>query len=308
MKFTLSCLFLILVSTCFAQQKKKDKLYLTKIQKQQLSEWFSPKGMDRTIIAAHRGGRQIAGYPENAIETFEYVLSHTPAIMECDVEMTSDSILILLHDNSLDRTTTGSGKIKETPWSIVAPLRLIDDYGDTTNFEVPTLEEALMWCKGKTVLELDVKRGVPFERVIQAVEKAKVEDYVVIITYNIDDAQKVYQLNPKLMISVSIRNFDELKRMQNAGIPFQNLIAFTGTRMSPTRLYQDIEAAGALTILGTLGNLDRKAAANGDEFYLKWVEKGVHILATDRPIEAAKAIGAIPTKKIKTKYYTINIK
>ena len=308
MRYGIICLILLFCQISFAQSSGERSLFQFKIKKNQLSRWLSPANLDQPIIAAHRGGRNIPGYPENAIETFEYVLSQVPAIMECDVEMTADSVLILLHDQTLDRTTTGSGKIKETPYIIVDQLKLIDDFGDTTNFEIPTLAEALKWCKKKTILELDVKRGVPFDRVVEAIKNYKVEDYVIIITYNQADAQKVYELNPDLMISVGMRNEDELAWIEKSGIPSENLIAFTGTRLSPKSLYQKIHKFGALAILGTLGNLDKKAIANGDEFYMDCIKMGIDVLATDRPIEVAKAIGVVKQQKRRNKFYNLIFK
>jgi glycerophosphoryl diester phosphodiesterase len=61
---------------------------------------------------------------------------------------------------------------------------------------------------------------------------------------------------------------------------------------------------GVFTILGVLGNLDRSAIARGDQIYVEFVQKGADILATDRPIEAAKAIeGLIPENSSKMKYF-----
>ena len=263
---TIFILFSIFLTSTLAGQDQT--IYQFTFKKGGLAQWLNPSNNDQPIISAHRGGRYYAGYPENAIETFEYVLSQTPAMIECDVEMTSDSVLVLLHDRSLDRTTTGTGKIKEKPWSYVQTLNLVDDFGETTKFKVPTLNEALKWTRKKGLLELDVKRGVPFEKVIAAVEANKVEDYVIIITYNLKDAQKVYSLNPNLVISLGIRNIEELKNAKASGIPAQNLIAFTGTRLSEATLYQQIHEAGILTILGTMGNIDKKAASktNGNVY------------------------------------------
>ena len=283
--------------------------YQLNVKKGQLRNWLKPENNDQPIISAHRGGRYYPGYPENALETFQYTLSQTPAMIECDVEMTSDSVLVLLHDRSLDRTTTGTGKIKEKPWSYVNQLQLIDDFGDTTNFKVPTLDEALKWSRKNALLELDVKRGVPFEKVIEAVKKNQVEDYVIIITYNIKDAQKVHTLNPSLMISIGIRNLEEFNKVKASGIPFDNLIAFTGTRLSDPSLYQTIHKMNALTILGTMGNLDNKAKARSSNVYQDCVDKGVDVLATDRPIEAAKDLGVVPENgKIKSNYYSFSKK
>ena len=63
-----------------------------------------------TIISGHRGG-MAPGYPENCIETFENTLSHMPSFFEIDPQMTRDSVIVLMHDATIDRTTPGTGKV-----------------------------------------------------------------------------------------------------------------------------------------------------------------------------------------------------
>jgi glycerophosphoryl diester phosphodiesterase len=139
-------------------------------------------------------------------------------------------------------------------------------------------------------LTLDVKQGVPFEMVVDLVEKHNAVDYAVIITYTLEQAMSVYKLNPRLMLSVGIYTPDDLKRYKSSGIPLENLIAFTGTAEKERDLYELLHENGIYCILGTLGNLDKRAEARGDHIYPGFVKKGADILATDRPIEAAKAI------------------
>ena len=244
----------------------------------------------KTIISAHRGGMHYAGYPENAIETFDYVLSHTPAWIECDIELTKDSVLILMHDNTLDRTTTGSGKVKEKNWADIKKLKLKDNGGTKTKYRVPTLQHVLEWARGRTILTLDVKRGVPFERVVDMVKKTGAEDHVIIITYNAEAAKKVHKLHRNLMLSVSIRNTREFEQHLNTDIPKDRFVAFTGTHEPTIDHIENVSSHGIPCILGTLGNLDKKAMAKGDHIYANYVQQGVRILATDRPIEAAKAV------------------
>ena len=114
-----------------------------------------------------------------------------------------------------------------------------------------------------------------------------------VITYNVNDALAVHRFNENLMISVSIRNDEEWQRMKTSGLPFNRMVAFTGTRLSPKGLYETLHTENIPTILGTLGNLDKLAAAQGDsKTYTRFLDLGIDILATDRPLEA----GAI-TKK-----------
>lgn len=285
-------------------QGQSNQLYLTKIKKGHLLEALSYEAnQGKTFISAHRGGRFTHGYPENAIETFAYTLTQVPALIECDIEMTKDSVLILMHDNTLNRTTTGTGKVRDTDWQYIQSLQLIDDFGDTTSFKVPLLTDALAWAKKKTILNLDVKRGVPFEMVIQAVEAQKMEDYVIIITYNTEDAKKVYALNPNLLISMNIRNEEEFQRFKASGISSKNLIAFTGTTLKDdNRLYDLIHQEGALTIIGTMGNLDKSAKTRGAVVYKNCTEKGLDVIATDYPVEVAEALDNTFTDYLNNKY------
>jgi glycerophosphoryl diester phosphodiesterase len=296
MKNLISLLFLL--CCCYLAIAQPSAPHYFHIEKGQLPQFLKHDGTTFPLISAHRGGRNLAGYPENAVETFEHVLQYTHAIIECDIVQSKDSVLYLMHDRSLDRTTTGSGKVTSQNWAAVKNLYLIDDFGDTTDFHPPRLDEVLKWTKGKAILALDVKRGVPFERVVEQIQAHQVEDYTHIIVYNLDDAQKVYQLDPSLMMSVSIRNDNEWQAFRQSGIPPENVVAFTGTIRSDAALYKSLHDAGILCIQGTMGNIDRQAQARGEEVYQALIKQGIDILATDRPIEAAKAVSSMISQDV----------
>lgn len=257
------------------------------------------------MVSAHRGG-PYPGFPENAIETFQNVIQHTASIIEFDVALSKDSVLVLMHDNTLERTTTGSGKVIDMNFEDIRKLKLVDNDGKETGFQVPTLEEALAWGKGKVLYTVDIKREVPFEMVVDAIKKQKAEAYAAVITYSVEAAKKVHSLHPDLMLSVTIRNEEELKRFEESGIPVEQWIAFTGTSERPAEFNAKLHKMGVFTILGVLGNLDKSAIARGDQLYVDFVNNGADILATDRPIEAAEAIKVlIPEKSSKSKYFEI---
>jgi len=255
------------------------------------------------MVSAHRGG-PYPGFPENAIETFEHVLKYTPAIIELDVAMTKDSVLILMHDDDLERTTNGHGKVDEVNFDYIQTLQLEDKNGKLTNFKIPTLAEALHWAEGKALLTVDIKRTVPFEKVVEEVKNAEAEPFAALISYTFPAAKKLHYLAPDLMLSVTIRNQEEIKRFEETGVPWTRVIAFTGLAERPLEFNQAIHEKGAFTILGVLGNLDRQATARGDEIYAGFVQRGADILATDRPIEAAQTISSlIPGNSSKAKYF-----
>lgn len=256
-----------------------------------LIEMFKASNDSYPSISVHRGGKDIKNYPENCLETIKYVSEKISAIYEIDVAQTKDGQLILMHDNSIDRTTTGSGSVKDKTFNELKEYYLIDDYGNQTQFKIPKFSEVLKWCKtNNVILTVDIKRSVKQEVVIEAIKKADAEDICIIITYDIAQAKNAYKLAPKMLLSVSARNHKEFDRLLATQIPVENMIAFTGTRLSNASLYKRLHDKNIVCILGTLGNLDRQAKARGEELYKKWYASGVDILATDRPFEAYKAI------------------
>jgi glycerophosphoryl diester phosphodiesterase len=253
-------------------------------------DFFTYQSGRKPNISAHRGGGDYMGYPENCIESFTYISNQIPVVIECDIELTKDSVLVLMHDNTLDRTTTGKGKILIQNWLEIKDFTLKDNAGRNSDFKIPTLDKALEWGRNKVIYTLDVKRNTPYEKVIEAVRKHKAQNYAVIITYDVNQAKKVYQLDPNLLISASIRDMKEYERYQQAGIPDRNLLAFIGTREPNKEFCDFLHSKKICTILGTLGNLDKMTESKGDDLYKKWVNLGADILSSDRPIEAYKAI------------------
>lgn len=250
--------------------------------------------LSSTLISAHRGGRDLKGYPENTLETFAYTLQRVPgAIIECDVNLSADSVLLLLHDATLDRTTNGKGPVQQQAWAALAQLWVKDDFDSLTAFRITRLDSLLAWSKGRACLTLDIKRGVPIEKVVEAVQQAGLSGCVSIITYNYEDALRVFQAEPRLAISVNIRNETELQRYLDGPFEPSRLMAFTGLTRRTDAFYQQVRAAGLMLIIGTIGNLDRSAAARGDALYAELAKAGAHILATDRPEAAYRALRSV---------------
>lgn len=284
-------LLFILVIGFVGCKNSKPEGQLEQVQKSKLIELFKSTRSDYPNISVHRGGKAIKGYPENCLETLQYVSDSISAIFEIDVAQTKDGKLILMHDNSIDRTTNGGGSVKNINYSELRKYELVDDFGNQTNFKIPLFSNVLKWSKANNIiLTIDIKRGVSQEDVINAIELANAKDVSIIITYDVEQAESAYKLAPDLLLSVSARNHEEFDRLLKTEIPTENMLAFTGTRLSDKSLYQRLHNEDIVCILGALGNLDKQAEARGDELYLRWKKLGVDILATDRPFEAHKAI------------------
>ncbi len=246
-----------------------------------------------TLISAHRGG-PTPGLPENSIEAMDALLHATPMSAEIDVAASRDGVLFLLHDNTLDRTTTGTGEAAAQDWATLSRLRLRDEAGWTTPYRIPTLEAALAWAKGKTALTIDFKRSAPYEDVIDLIRAADMAQEVMLVAYSLDAAQKLHMLAPDMLISLSMERPGALDEAVAAGIAADRLVAFTGTRTARPDLYRVLDDADVEVIFGTLGradSIDNQLDRYGiDSRYADLGAQGVDIIATDRPRAAAVAL------------------
>ena len=175
---------------------------------------------DAAIISVHRGGSKLIGYPENCLETLKYVNDSISAIFEIDVSKTSDDVLVLMHDKTLERTTTGINALIDYSFQELQGLNLVDDFGNETNFKIPKFVDVLRWAvDNEVILTVDTKRGVDITKIIAMIEQEKAVGVAIIITYNVAQALQVFELNPNLLLSVSARNLEELNRLMDSDIP-----------------------------------------------------------------------------------------
>ncbi len=249
----------------------------------------------RTVVAAHRGGPS-PGYAENSIEAMASVASQVPALHEIDIARTRDNVLVLMHDDTLDRTTTGTGDVRAQTLAQIKALQLKDETGAVLTHRVPTLREALDWAAGKVILELDVKRGVSYEDVVAEVRAAGAMSRVVFITYSTDAAVRVHQLAPEMMLSVSIESAAELAALEARKVDLTRVLAWTGTSTVNADLNRALAARGVEAMFGTLGNPERswdgRFAREGRERYAEFAKTGLQLISTDRTINAARDLDA----------------
>ena len=106
------------------------------------------------LVQAHRGGR--AEYDDNALGGFEMCLSRGIKGFELDVRYTKDCVLVVMHDESLERTTNGKGIVEDTTFSDLCKLRL-----KKSSEQVPSLSEVLMAMGSREdiFVEIEMKAG-----------------------------------------------------------------------------------------------------------------------------------------------------
>lgn len=245
-------------------------------------------------ISAHRGGPAPL-YPENAIETFAHTLETVPAILEVDIQPSKDGVLVLMHDDTLDRTTTGEGPVGELTLEELRGLRLVDNDGRQTAFRIPTLAEALDWADGKAILVMDRKQGAPFQAIVDEVRRADAMDRVIWATYSDQEVLDLARIAPEAVIVAAMDSEDDPDRLTAGGADPERLLVWSGTETPQPELYAAMAERGIESAFATLGawtgSWDNRIAVLDDDTLYRRLTDGVQVLATDR---APAAYAAIP--------------
>lgn len=105
------------------------------------------------MIFAHRGNWRNSA--ENSILAFQDCINEGLDGIEVDLQMTKDSVLVIMHDETLDRTTTGSGKVSDYTIDELRKLRLLNPIGVKTRQTIPTFEQVLLLAKDKILIQVD---------------------------------------------------------------------------------------------------------------------------------------------------------
>lgn len=120
------------------------------------------------FVVAHRGDWRYA--PENSVAAIEHSIAVGVDVVELDLQLTRDSVLIVMHDATLNRTTTGKGRVADWTLDSIRTLKLKNGCGIRTKHPVPTLEEALLAAKGRVLVNLD-KADRYFDLVVPVLER-----------------------------------------------------------------------------------------------------------------------------------------
>jgi len=287
-KRLLLVVLVLLSSTCVSDHATQPHYisFDTPAELQEYLRWHPDRS---PLLAAHRGGPS-PGFPENCIATFENSLRLAPCLIECDVRKSRDGVMILMHDWSLERTTTGEGPVDSMTLAQLSQLNLYDANQTLTEYKIPTLSEALRWAKGRAILELDIKDPVTPREVVQAIKAEGAESHTVVIAYSLETAELYHGLDDNLVMSCSARGIEGVTRLLESGIPAANIIAFVGMYEPPAEVYALLHEREIRVILGTMGNLDRKAKRRGVQVYTELLRNGADILATDDVELASEAV------------------
>ena len=252
---------------------------------EELKEYFRYDASKPVIISGHRGG-MLPGYPENSIEAMEKTLTILPSFFEIDPRLTKDSVLVLMHDKTLNRTTNMMGEVIDYTYNELKEARLKDRQGNLTDFKIPTLKEALDWGKDKTIFNMDNK-GIPWEKYVEIFKDGNYPN-IVLSVRSMEEATYYYERLDEVLFCIAIKSQNDLDAFLATGIPFDRLVAYVGYTMDPehNEVYQFLRNKGSMCFISIHPTQDRKKTdLKRVKGYSEELMKKPDIIETDYPTQ-----------------------
>ncbi len=279
------------LASCIALQAQKQAKSL-------IEELNNPKSK-KVLVVSHRGDWRNA--PENSLQAFRNCIGMNVDMIEIDLKKTKDGHLVLMHDNTINRTTNGKGKPSDYTLEELRKLRLRNGIQVVTAHQIPTLEEVLNLTKGKILINIDkgydcfkdvyallVKTGTVDQVVIKSgfpYEKVKAE--------NGDVLDKVIYMP---IVSLDKPGAEEFIDGYKAMKPVAIECCFREVTPEVLRLLKKVRDNGSKIWVNSMwpsldaGHDDDRAVELGlkDETWGWLLEQGASLIQTDRPQELIK--------------------
>lgn len=258
---------------------------------------YQPQGKE-VLVVVHRGDWRNA--PENSIKAIENTIKMGADMVEIDIQKTKDGQLVLMHDKTLNRTTSGKGNVSDFTLEEIKKLYLKSGIGIETHHKVPTLEEAMLVTKNRILVNID-KGYNHFSEVYKILERTGTLKQTVVKSgsdYSKITAEKGEEFL-KQVIFMPVVNLDKpiaanvIKEYTQKLKPVAFELVFNSDTSKIINQFNEIKKSGSRVWVNTLwpslnaGHHDDLAVDEGNlkESWDWIIAKGVNIIQTDRPTE-----------------------
>ncbi|MFJ8527801.1 glycerophosphodiester phosphodiesterase [Bacillus sp. NPDC094106] len=236
-----------------------------------------------TLIFAHRGA---AGtYPENTMISFEAAESFQADGIELDVQLTKDGKIVVIHDETVNRTTNGKGEVRNYLYEDLRKLDASYKFGEKVGFcHIPLLKEVLEWLQSnQLLLNIELKNNkIPYrgleEEVITLVRKFNLEERVIFSSFNHYSMKKCHMMAPDIQTAILYR--------EGLHSPWAYAQKMGATGVHPNYRYLQ-DAIAELTM--ECGVDVRPYTINDETVIRKYFDMNISAIITDYP-ETARAL------------------
>lgn len=264
------------------------------------------KNSNRVYVVSHRADWRNA--PENSVQAIENCIAMGVDMVEIDLKKTKDGHLIVMHDKTIDRTTTGKGKPEEFTLAEIKEMFLKNGAGHKTKHKVPTFEEVMNVCKGRIWVNVD-KGYDYFTEAFDILKKTGTTEQCIIkagLPYEQVKSENGQVLNKVLfmpVINLNKSNANEVFTGYNSEYsPIMYEVVFSEYTPDTRSLINNIEKSGSRIWINSLwpdlcaGHDDDLAVEEGNiKDSWEWLinEGKATFIQTDRPAELIEYLNKI---------------
>ena len=236
------------------------------------------------LVAAHRAAH--TEYPENSLPAIRHSIELGVDIVELDVRVTKDGVPVLMHDGKIDRTTTGKGKPSDYTLDELQQFHLVHE-GVTTEYRIPTFEEALKLVKGNIMVDIDLKTD-KLDPIIEVIRKTGCEDHVFFFDNDYNALQYVRDADPDFMLMPRAYSYE---MADSALTRFHPQVIHIDFKFYNQKVVDLIKSNNARVWINALGLIDVGLGTENEEKAMeKLLKYGANIVQTDKPELLLKAL------------------
>lgn len=221
-------------------------------------------------------------YSENSLAAFTDATKFGTSVVELDVRNSSDDSLMVIHDNTVNRTTNGEGIVSDHLYSKLKELSLLDDFtGEVTQLKIPTLYEALSLLKGKVMIDLDIKCD-KITAIYSMVEKLDMFDQTIFFCDQ-SDMDYVLSKKPDALVMPRARSMENLEQLMEKYHP--KIVHIDDQNFNvpeAVKLIRKINPSCRIWA-NSLGARDLAAITGDDSGILELYSLGINVVQTDLP-------------------------
>lgn len=261
-----------------------------------VEEIRNPKSKN-VLVVCHRGDWR--NFPENSIPAIESVIEMGADVVELDIQLTKDSVLVLMHDGTIDRCTTGKGRVADLTYEELQKFYMKTAHGTrcSLDLKVPTLREALEVCKDRIVINID-KGYNHYGLVLALAEEMEMTEQILIkgssSLASIRDKMAANEQNLLYMPIITPTNAKSMALFEEYIADDEPQLAYEicwgeytpEVESAMQRLIADGSKLWVNSLWNSLcGGLSDDVAwvTSADEVYGKLVDMGATMIQTDRP-------------------------
>ena len=197
-------LFTLTFSLTSCEEKKTEKKAIKEITKTVKPEFMVKSTENYIIRESHRG--ESFNFPENTMGAFKEAVRLGTDRIELDVNITADGVLVIMHDDTLDRTTNGTGKVTETKYAVIEKLEA-GSWKDAKfkNEKIPILEDVFEFAKKNNVmLNLDLKEEATAIPMAKLAQKMDMIDHIIITGKIPQSVKDIRSVDPSITMFYEI--------------------------------------------------------------------------------------------------------